>query len=175
MRLVAVTLVLALLSAPNARGADATCTVGIAGRRDVVLPTRQGTGAMPAVDVRLRGPDLDLSVSIDDSQVVLIRDANGMTWRTSHGSTRLDGPIQSRTLTAPVHVAQHAVFLSIDAIAELAGRRLVLVDRTHALLVPMDAAVPSPTAAAGGPSGSPARTRDGQSAPGQGVNAPTTG
>ena len=53
---------------------------------------------------------------------VTIRDANGVQWQTMNGAVRLDGPLESRSLTSPVQVAQDAVFLPLDAIAQLAGR-----------------------------------------------------
>lgn len=147
MRLIAATLALALLAASAASGADAVWTIAIVGRRDVVLPMRMDASGIPAADARLLGPELDVSVAATDGQVV-IRDADGLTWRTSHGSTRLDGAVESRPLSAPVQVAQQAVFLPLDAIASLAGRRLVIDQRGRASLVPSGALPADPVPAA---------------------------
>lgn len=141
MRALAALLVCTLAAVSAASGAEAVWTIAIVGRRDVAMSLRVGPEGMPSADARLLGPELDLSVAADQGQVI-IRDAGGLEWRTAHGSTHLDGPFGSRALTLPVQVAQQAVFLPLDAIAGLAGRRLVLEDRGRAVLVPNDAPPP---------------------------------
>ncbi len=141
MRAVIAALGLVVAGAVAVSGAEALWTVAIVGRRDVVLSMRANQEGVPSADARLLGPELDFAVSAEDGQVV-IRDANGITWRTSHGSTWLDGPIERRSLSAPVQVAAPSVYLPLDAIAQLGARRLVLEERGRAFLLPQS--VPQP-------------------------------
>ena len=143
MRLVAFVL-LALLAAVQARAGEALWTVAIVGRRDVVLSLRQDGTGVPSADAHLLAPDLSLAVSSRNG-VVAIRDTNGVEWRTTDGSLRLDGPLESRSLSSPVVVKQDAVYLPLDAVASLAGRTLVVEERGRARLVP--SAVPAHAAA----------------------------
>jgi len=77
--------------------AESLWTVAIVGRRDVVLSLRMGADGMPMADVHLLAPDLSLAVSAHNAAVA-IRDVNGVEWQTANGSTRLDGPLESRVL-----------------------------------------------------------------------------
>jgi len=122
--------------------AESLWTVAIVGRRDVVLSLRMGADGMPMADVHLLAPDLSLAVSAHNDAVA-IRDVNGVEWQTANGSTRLDGPLESRVLASPVLVMQDSVLLPLDAIARLAGRNLVLEDRGRAFLIPSPAPAPS--------------------------------
>jgi len=145
MRATLAACVLSLLVCDAAGAAEALWTVAIVGRRDVVLSMRPVTDGMPSADAHLLGPDLDVTVSAL-AGTVTIRDANGVQWQTMHGAVRLDGPLESRSLTSPVQVAQDAVFLPLDAIAQLAGRKLVLEERGRAFLLPMPAPIPKASA-----------------------------
>src|SRR5678815_4947222 len=122
--------------------AESLWSVAIVGRRDVVLSLRMGADGMPMADVHLLAPDLSLAVSAHNDAVA-IRDVDGVEWQTANGSTRLDGPLESRVLASPVLVMQDSVFLPLDAIAQLAGRNLVLEDRGRAFLIPSPAPAPS--------------------------------
>ena len=128
MRVALAAFVLSLVVCDIAGAAEALWTVAIVGRRDVVLSMRPGTDGMPSADAHLLGPELDVTVSALGG-TVSIRDANGVQWQTMNGAVRLDGPLESRSLVSPVQVAQDAVFLPLDAIAQLAGRKLVLEER----------------------------------------------
>ena len=145
MRATLAACVLSLLVCDMAGAAEALWTVAIVGRRDVVLSMRPGTDGMPSADAHLLGPDLDVTVSAL-AGTVTIRDANGVQGQTMHGAVRLDGPLESRSLLSPVQVAQDAVFLPLDAIAQLAGRKLVLEERGRAFLLPMPAPIPKASA-----------------------------
>jgi hypothetical protein len=141
MRAAVAALLLSLLI--NSVGtAESLWTVAIVGRRDVVLSLRVGADGMPMADVHLLASDLSLAVSAHNDAVA-IRDINGVEWQTSNGSTRLDGPLESRPLANPVQVMQDAVFLPLDAIAKLSGRNLVLEDRGRAFLIPPPAPAPA--------------------------------
>jgi len=135
--------------------AESLWTVAIVGRRDVVMSLRPGANGMPMADVHLLAPDLNLAVSAHNDAVA-IRDVNGVEWQTSNGSTRLDGPLESRPIVSPVMVMQDSVFLPLDAIAQLAGRSLVLEDRGRALLMPTAPAASSRPSPSSSPSASTA-------------------
>ena len=134
MRAVAFAL-LALLAAVQVRAGEALWTVAIVGRREVVLSMRQDGSGVPSADAHLLAPDLSLAVSSQNG-VVAIRDTNGVEWRTRDGALRLDGPLESRSLSSPVVVKQDAVYLPLDAVASLSGRTLVMEERGRARLVP---------------------------------------
>ncbi|MEQ1727614.1 MAG: carboxypeptidase regulatory-like domain-containing protein [Vicinamibacterales bacterium] len=143
MRAALAAFLLSLVVCDIAGAAEALWTVAIVGRRDVVLSMRPGTDGMPSADAHLLGPELNFTVSALGG-TVSIRDANGVEWQTMNGAVRLDGPLESRSLVSPVQVAQDAVFLPLDAIAQLAGRKLVLEERGRAFLLPMPAPSPKP-------------------------------
>jgi hypothetical protein len=146
-------LLLSLVISSSVGAAESLWTVAIVGRRDVVMSLRPGASGMPMADVHLLAPDLSLAVSARNDAVA-IRDVNGVEWQTANGSTRLDGPLESRPLVSPVMVMQDSVFLPLDAIAQLAGRNLVLEDRGRALLMPPATAAssrPSPSASTSTP------------------------
>jgi hypothetical protein len=79
-----------------------------------------GADGMPMADVHLLAPDLSLAVSAHNDAVA-IRDVNGVEWQTANGSTRLDGPLESRVLASPVLVMQDSVLLPLDAIRTTGG------------------------------------------------------
>lgn len=145
MRAALAAIVLSLVVCDLAGAAEALWTVAIVGRRDLVLSMRPGTDGMPSADAHLLGPDLNVTVSALGG-TVSIRDVNGVQWQTTNGAVRLDGPLESRSLVSPVQVAQDAVFLPLDAIAQLAGRKLVLEERGRAFLMPMPAPIPKAAA-----------------------------
>ncbi len=146
MRVLVAALIVSAAIATEIEAAESLWTVAIAGRREVVLTMRESSDGMPAADARLLGPELDSAVSAQNGAVT-IRDANGAEWRTSNGALRLDGPIDSRPLRSPVQVMNDAVLLPLDAIAQLAGRTLVLEARGRAFLMPMSAPARAVTAA----------------------------
>ena len=110
---------------------------------------RHANDAMPSADAHLLGTELNFSVSARGDSVSIC-DANGTEWQTANGSTRLDGPVESRVLSSAVEVVQESVFLPLDAISELAGRKLVLEDRRRAFLLPAPAPAPGRMEECGG-------------------------
>jgi hypothetical protein len=136
MRSARAAVLLWLVAAGNAQAADSTWTVAIVGRRDVVLSMRSNGEAMPSADAHLLAPDLNVAISTRD-ETVSIRDVNGVEWHTTNGSSRLDGPLESRPLANPVEMIRDSVFLPLDAIAQLAGRKLVLEGHGRAFLLPL--------------------------------------
>jgi hypothetical protein len=91
-------------------------------------------GNVPTVDLVILARYLSLDVERHDDGIV-IRDAAGAEWNTANGSMLLEGPAATRSLVTPVVVTAVAVYLPLDSIAELAGRKLIL-DMNRAFLLP---------------------------------------
>jgi hypothetical protein len=83
----------------NSVGAAESCGPWPLSAGATLLSLRMGADGMPMADVHLLAPDLSLAVSAHNDAVA-IRDVNGVEWQTANGLTRLDGPLESRALTA---------------------------------------------------------------------------
>jgi hypothetical protein len=141
---VAVAVVLAVgLSPRPSTAAEAVWTVSVVGGREISLPVAQIAGTIPLVDLRLLAADLGLSIVQRDDRAV-IRDPTGADWHVTNGSVLLEGPHLTRTLARPAIIAGGAIQLPLDAVAELAGRRLAL-EPGRAFLLPAATTSPATT------------------------------
>jgi SdrD B-like domain len=139
--------VLLALAFRPAHADDSVWIIAIAGGPELTLVARETPGGVPVVDACMLARDLDLVIEPHDDRIV-IRDAAGAEWRLTHGSVLLAGP-DVRALRVPAVVAGRSVYLPLDAVADLAARRLLLDGRRAALLprtpvpAPDDARVPA--------------------------------
>ncbi len=130
-------LVAALVSSHSVSAAESLWTIAIFGGREITTTVRQASSDVPMANVALLARDLDLVVEQHDDRAV-IHTASGAEWRTANGSVLLEGPLGTRSLAAAAVITGAAVYLPLDSIADLAGRKLV-VDRSRALLLPAGA------------------------------------
>ena len=130
-------LVAALVSSHSVSAAESLWTIAIFGGREITTTVRQASSDVPMANVALLARDLDLVVEQHDDRAV-IHTASGAEWRTANGSVLLEGPLGTRSLAAAAVITGAAVYLPLDSIAYLAGRKLV-VDRSRALLLPAGA------------------------------------
>src|SRR3954464_5310331 len=127
-------LVATLTVARLAEAASGTSwTVVVVGSRELTVSASDVVDGVPCLNLEQLAPALSITVERGVSSVV-IRDATGVEWHIAQGSVVLEGTPGPRTLAAPALIPSAGVYLPLDAIAALGGRRLVLEEHRAFLL-----------------------------------------